>query len=179
VIDYFLAGDEGVLVLTPEPTSVENAYSFLRAAFYRRLRLTLFAGSARRLVAQAMDQRNERGIRTPLDLLREIQALDPEEGQRFVASLREFQPRIVVNEVRTADEIKLGFAVKSVCQKYFGIEADYLGYVNHDEAARRSVLARRPLVETEPESDAAVYIGRIARKLLAAAPVRRTLAVPR
>ncbi len=176
VIDYFLAGDEGVLVLTPEPTSVENAYSFLRAAFYRRLRLTLFAGSARRLVAQAMDQRNERGIRTPLDLLREIQALDPEEGQRFVASLREFRPRIVVNEVRTADEIKLGFAVKSVCQKYFGIEADYLGYVNHDDAARRSVLARRPLVESEPESDAAVYIARIARKLLAAAPARRSTA---
>ena len=179
VIDYFLAGDEGVLVLTPEPTSVENAYSFLRAAFYRRLRLTLLAGGARKLVAQAMDQRNERGIRTPLDLLREIQAVDPEEGQRFVASLREFRPRIVVNEVRTADEIKLGFAVKSVCQKYFGIEADYLGYVNHDEAARRSVLSRRPLVEIEPSSDAAVYIGRIARKLLAAAPPRRATAAPR
>jgi MinD-like ATPase involved in chromosome partitioning or flagellar assembly len=55
--------------------------------------------------------------------------------------------------------------VKSVCRKYFGIDAEYLGYVNHDEAARRSVLARRPLVELMPGSDAAVYLERIARKL--------------
>ena len=33
VLDYVLTGDDGVLVLQPEPTSVENAYSFLRAAF--------------------------------------------------------------------------------------------------------------------------------------------------
>ncbi|MEE8508317.1 MAG: MinD/ParA family protein, partial [Myxococcota bacterium] len=69
---------------------------------------------------------------------------------------------------RTADDIKLGFSIRSVCRKYFGIDAEYLGYVNHDEAARRSVRARRPIVESHPRSDASIYIGRIARKLAAA-----------
>ena len=41
VLDYFLVSDDGILVLQPEPTSIENAYSFLRAAFYRRLRLAM------------------------------------------------------------------------------------------------------------------------------------------
>ena len=165
VVDYFLAADDGVIVISPEPTSVENAYSFLRAAFYRRMRSALRSRPVRRLIAQAMDQRNERGIRTPLDLLREVQLLDAVEGARFIDELTRFQPRIVVNEVRTAEDIKLGFAVKSVCKKYFGIEAEYLGYVNHDEAARRSVLARRPLVDSHPTCDAAVYLARIAAKL--------------
>jgi MinD-like ATPase involved in chromosome partitioning or flagellar assembly len=39
--------------------------------------------------------------------------------------------------------------------------------VNHDESARRSVRARRPLIDVYPRSDAAIYISRIARKLLA------------
>lgn len=165
VLDYFLVGGEGLIVMRPEPTSVENAYSFLRAAFYRRLRLAMVGHGVRKLVAEAMDQRNERGIRNPVDLLREIEAVDPQEGARFVETMRSFRPRIVVNEVRTAEDVKLGFAVCSVCRKYFGIEAEYLGYVNSDEAGRRSIAARRPVVELEPGSDAAIYLQRIARKL--------------
>ena len=172
VMDYFLVGDDGILVLTPEPTSVENAYTFLRAAFYRRLRLAMTTDAARELVNQAMDQRNERGIRTPLDLMREIESLSPDEGERFVATLRAFRPRILVNGARTAEDIRLGFAVRSVCRKYFGLDADYLGYVNWDEAITQAVRARRTVVESDPRSDAAVYLNRIARKLIGL-PTRR------
>jgi len=118
------------------------------------------------VVALAMDERNERGIRTPLDLLREVRTLDPAEGARFVETMRAFRPRLVVNEARTAEDVKLGFSVRSVCRRFFGIEAEYLGYVNHDEAARRSVRSRRPVVEMHPRSDAAIYIERVARKLV-------------
>ena len=170
VMDYFMVCDDGVIVLAPEPTSVENAYAFIRAAFYRRLRLTMSSPQVRKLVALAMDERNERGIRTPIDLLREVESLDAQEGARFVAVMRAFRPRIIVNEVRSKDDIQLGFSVRSVCKRYFGIEADYLGYVNHDEAARRSVKLCRPLVDESPRSDAAVYFARIARKLLAPRP---------
>jgi flagellar biosynthesis protein FlhG len=165
-MDCFMIGQDGVVVITGEPTSVENAYAFVRAGFYRRLHLAMVSHDVRKLVNLAMDERNERGVRTPIDLLREIQAIDASEGARFVETMRAFRPRIVVNEVRTADDIKLGFSVRSVCRKYFGIEADYLGYINHDEAVRRSVRARRPLVEAHPRSDAAIYIARLVRKLL-------------
>ncbi len=166
VLDYFLTADDGLLVLQPEPTSVENAYSFLRAAFYRRLRLAMVGHGVRKLVTEAMDQRNESGLRTPNDLLREIERRDPGEGRRFVETMKSFRPRLIVNEVRTAEDVKLGFSVAGVCRRYFGIEADYLGYVNHDEAARRSVVARKPVVDFQSSSDAAIYLQRIARKLV-------------
>jgi len=165
VLDYFLVADEGLVVLSPEPTSVENAYTFLRAAFYRRMRLAMVGHGVRKLVTTAMDQRNERGLRTPLDLLREIEAIDSNDGARFVQTMRAFRPRVVINNVRTAEDIKLGFAVCSVCRKYFGLEAEYLGYVNQDEDVRLSVTNRKPLVEFRPQSDASIYLERIARKL--------------
>ena len=171
-LDYFLVADHGLLVLTPEPTSVENAYTFLRAAFYRRLRLAMVGHGVRRLIGQAMDQRNERGIRKPLDLLREIEALDPVEGTRFVEAMRQLRPRLIVNGVRTAQDIKLGFAVTKVCHRYFGVEADYLGYVVHDDAVRKSILARKPVTEFAPTSDAAIYLQRIARKLVGSPPTQ-------
>jgi MinD-like ATPase involved in chromosome partitioning or flagellar assembly len=36
-LDLFVAADSSFVVTTPEPTAVENAYAFLRAAFYRRM----------------------------------------------------------------------------------------------------------------------------------------------
>jgi flagellar biosynthesis protein FlhG len=173
VLDYFLVGDEGLVVLAPEPTSVENAYTFLRAAFYRRLRLAMLGQGARDLVNRAMDVRNERGIRTPLDLLREVESVDSEEASRFVQTMRRFRPRIVVNQARTAEDVRLGFAVCSVCRKHFGFEPEYLGYVNYDEAARKSVSARTPVVDFQSNSDAAIYLQRIARKLVVSEQQRK------
>jgi len=71
-----------------------------------------------------------------------------------------------VNGVRTAEDVKLGFAVNSVCKKYFGIDAEYLGYVNHDDEARRSVSMRRPIVDLHKDADVSIYLQRIARKLV-------------
>ena len=166
VLDYFLVSDDGILVLQPEPTSVENAYSFLRAAFYRRMRLAMVGHGVRQLITLAMDQRNERGIQTPIDLLREIEATDTAEARRFVDTMRVFRPRIIVNGARTAEDVKLGFAVNSVCKKYFGIDTEYLGYVNYDDEARRSVSMRRPIVDLHSDADVSIYLQRIARKLI-------------
>lgn len=167
-VDYFLACEDGLLVLHPEPTAVENTYAFLRAAFYRRMELALQKHDVRHRVREAMEQRGPRGIRTPHDLLREVRAMDPQEGERFVETMQRFRPRLVVNEVATADDVRLGFAVRAVCRKFFGLDAEYVGYVNRDAAVRRAVQQRRSLLEVAPRSDAAVYVERIARKLLAA-----------
>ena len=49
VMDYFMVCDDGVVVIAPEPTSVENAYAFMRAAFYRRLRLSMLSPEVRKI----------------------------------------------------------------------------------------------------------------------------------
>ncbi len=165
-VDFFVEADDGFLVTTPEPTAIENAYSFLRATFFRSLSHAMQTSPVREVVRVAMDQRNERGIRTPVDLLREIDRLDPAEGARFREVLAAFQPKLIVNQVRSSEEVKTGFSIRSVCRKYFGIDADYVGYINYDDYVWRSVKDRRPLVLGYPRSDGALYLRRIVKKLL-------------
>ncbi|MFQ5514170.1 MAG: P-loop NTPase [Myxococcota bacterium] len=165
-IDFFLQTDEGLLVTTPEPTAIENAYGFLKAAFYRRLGHAMSASPIRELIRAAMDQRNERGIRTPGHLLHEIEQLDASEGARFRKVIAEFRPRLVLNQVRNGEEVRIGFSIRSVCRKFFGIDLEYVGYVNYDDCVWRSVKERRPLVLAHPQSDGALYIRRIAKKML-------------
>ena len=61
----------------------------------------------------------------------------------------------------------------------FGFEDVFLALVNRDEAVRRSLQQRRPLIDVEPRSDAAVYLKRIARKLAEAIGARETTGVRR
>ena len=39
-IDFFLLAEKQLMVVIPEPTSIENAYRFLKNSFYRKLRHT-------------------------------------------------------------------------------------------------------------------------------------------
>ena len=167
-LDFFLVSDESLVLTTPEPTAVENAYGFLRSSFYRRMAHAMSASPVRDLLREAMNSRNERGIRTPGDLLDEIEKLDADEGARFRRILDEFRPRLIVNEVRNSDDVKLGFSMQSVCRKYFGFGLEYVGYVNFDDAVWQSIKSRRPLIVSHPHSDGSLYIRRIAKKMLEA-----------
>ncbi len=81
IVDFFLIAEQGLLIVIPEPSSIENAYRFLKMSFFRHLWRGLKASPARKVVEQAMDQKNNVGIRTPFDLLEAVEQLDASTGQ--------------------------------------------------------------------------------------------------
>jgi len=166
VLDFFLISDDGILVITPEPTSIENVYRFIKSAFYRKLRKLAVNHDARRIIETAMDQRNKRGIRTPLDLLEAVESIDRETGQMLRSEVGSFRPRLIVNQVRTRGDVDVGFSVKSACLRFYGISLSYFGYVAYDNEVWQSVQRRRPLVLERPYARASRCIAEITTNLL-------------
>ncbi|MEK7358467.1 MAG: P-loop NTPase, partial [Bdellovibrionota bacterium] len=64
-LDFFLAADQKIVAVTPEPTAIENAYRFMKSSFYRRLRQAESELGIQSLILEAMDSRNKHGIRSP------------------------------------------------------------------------------------------------------------------
>jgi len=165
-VDFFVESDENLLVTTPEPTAIENAYAFLRASFYRRLGSALNGSPVMGSLRGALAQRAERGLRAPVDVLRELSRKNPDEAPLFQQAMGAFQPRLILNQVRTSDDVRLGFSIASMCRKYFGIQLDYIGYINYDDCVWRSIKDRRTLVVAYPQSDGALYVRQIVKKML-------------
>jgi flagellar biosynthesis protein FlhG len=165
-LDFFLAAEQGILTLLPEPTSIENTYRFIKSAYYRRLKSASDFLNIHDLIDLAMDKKNEKGIRTPSDLVREVSRINPEVGQKLVQEIGKFRPKIVINQVRTQADIDIGFSIKSVCKKYFGIHMDYLGYLDYDSAVWQSVRRKRPLLLEFPNSNLVSHFDRILHRLL-------------
>ena len=165
VLDFFLMSDGGILMVTPEPTSIENTYRFLKSAFYRRLKQSVSSYAAKTLIEEAMDRKNEMGIQNPHDLLQAIMRANEEDAKRMIEETENFHPNLILNQVRSKKDIEIGFSIRSACQKYFGIRLHYLGYVVFDQEVSNSIRKRRPLVLENSQSRAAQCIKEIASKL--------------
>jgi flagellar biosynthesis protein FlhG len=165
VLDFFLMSDGGILVVTPEPTSMENAYRFLKSAFYRRLKHSVFSSSVKALIDDAMDRKNEKGIQNPHDFVKAVRRLDEGDAQRIIEEADTFHPNLILNQVRSKKDIEIGFSIRSACLKYFGIHLHYLGYVVYDHEVSHSIRRRRPLVLENSRSRAAQCVMEISSKL--------------
>ncbi len=172
VLDFFLMSDGGILVVTPEPTSIENAYRFLKSAFYRRLRQSVTSTEVKDLIDGAMDRKNEMGIQNPYDLIHAVKRISGENAERMVEEVKGFHPNLILNQVRSKKDIEIGFSIRSACQKYFGIHLHYLGYIAYDQDVSHSIRRRTPFVLENARSRAAQCVTEIASKLANHHPTR-------
>ncbi len=162
-LDFFLVSDHGVLVLVPEPTAVENAYRFVKAAFWRRMRSVAQVFGYEELLRQVMDGAS---FKSPVELVATVAERDPEAGVNLARQLATFRPRLVVNQARTAQDAEIGQAVVAAWRKYFGLEMDYLGAIAYDEEMWRAVRQRQPLLVARPDVPAGRAFDGIAERLL-------------
>ena len=90
ILDFFLMSDGGILVVTPEPTSIENTYRFLKSAFYRRLRQSVSSHAVKALIDGAMDRKNEIAIQNPYELIKAVRKIQEEEAKKVEMEVETF-----------------------------------------------------------------------------------------
>jgi flagellar biosynthesis protein FlhG len=160
-LDFFLAADIHIVTFLPEPTSIENGYRFLKSAYYRRLMTHPGLAPIRPWIELAMDAKNNEGIRSPSDLFRVVNRNNPELGSLLKSEIEKFKPRLILNQVRTQSDIEIGFSIKTVCKKYFGIDVDYLGYLDYDSSVWQAIRRKRPVMLEFPNSKLVSSIERL------------------
>lgn len=143
VLDFFLVARKGVMVVVPEPTSIENTYHFLKAAFFRKLKRAEPRDRVRAAVGEAMNGRARSAIKTPRDLIARVTDIDPEVGAALAAEANQFRPALIVNRVDNPVHERLGGDMVTACQDYFGVRLQYLGSLPTDRIVARSVMDQR------------------------------------
>ncbi len=153
-LDFFLIADCGLVTVVPEPTSIENAYRFLKAMFYRRFKALELSMHLTPWVEEAASHHAQ----TPKELIDYVAAKDAQAGEVLKASMKQFPLYLVVNQVRSLAEERLGGSMVQACEKYFGIHMVFLGAVPYDEAVLQAVRRRKLLLQDDPASKAAQAI---------------------
>jgi flagellar biosynthesis protein FlhG len=105
-------------------------------------------------------------LKTPKLLIETIKELDAENGSKLAEVLSGFRPKLIINMARTDTDKDLGFGVRSIFRKYWGIELDYMGALEYDDYVWQSVRKRRPIMLDTPNSNLSLHIDRIAKALV-------------
>ena len=168
VLDFFLAANKKIVVLTPEPTSIQNAYIFIRNAVYRRLsRLSSKTPSLQALIKTAMDPKNVLKIRTVKELLQFIEESGGKDEMEVLKKEIEYiRPTIITNMARDNKEKNAGQIVKIVAEKYLTIQTTDLCSVSYDKQIGAMISDMAPLINLDQSSNAFADIYEIVSKLL-------------
>lgn len=157
-VDLFLSSPAGFVVTTPEPTAILNAYSFIKTCLFRLLNSTVPAKSAARLGINEFFRSGQEfsdSNHPRLDLDACLARLAGASGDQAAAIRRawdSFLPGIIINMGKDIDELRLGARLRQICRRHLGTELEYLGFLPWDPAVRQSVMQRRPLVESTPDT---------------------------
>lgn len=164
-IDFFLLSNPGILVVNPEPTSIENAYYFLKSCIIRILKVyTEFYGIenlVNRIAAHIKD--NSKSLYT---FLNEIISHDRYYAHILFKAIQRFQPCLIINNARSERDFLLGQSIVDVVKKYLVVDIKFLGAIPHDERIHLSLRNMTPYLSTYPDSEVSMSIRSIAEKLV-------------
>ncbi|HOZ49813.1 MAG TPA: P-loop NTPase [Candidatus Hydrogenedentes bacterium] len=164
-LDLFLtAEDLGVLVVTPERTSIDNAFKFLRAALFRKIERFYRCPEVSLLL-----QRNET-VDSFLEQIARADVFEEEERHRVCRELmglvRSVRPRIVVNKVSNAYEAQIAANILArYARQLLRIEPERLGFMFFDQCVPETVNSGTPFVVSRPTSRIATCITDMANRL--------------
>ena len=164
VVDFFLAADHGLVVVTPEATALDNAMQFLKAAFFRSLREVACEERVRRALESVLEDAR-RLCRTPRELIESAAVADPEAGRLLRERVRRFAPLLVLNQVQTESERRLGLSMQAACAAYLGAPLEYLGALDRDACVPDAVARSVPVLQLYPGSAFAKGMIQIADRL--------------
>ncbi len=149
LLDMFLMSNQGVIVSTPEPTTIENNYRFLKCLFLRKIKTIADSqsdGTLKELLQRIFSDKWSNRVKTVSDIMEELLRLDFDQGRMLREDLRNTSVSMLMNQARRGEDGDMGPAIQKACADYFGVDIGYLGSIGYEDSVCESVRTRRPLL---------------------------------
>ena len=163
-LDFFLTSGEGILICTPEPTSIENSFRFIKTIYYRKLKLMIKRHIFDSVQKEISENFTQTGMR-PSDIIEIILKYDAEKEAFLRSQLSKFNFKFIFNQCRINLDPTLGNQFENICNRHFYSIFQFLGYVNFDERIQDAIFSKTLYVHRYPHTQSAADLKNIAAKL--------------
>jgi flagellar biosynthesis protein FlhG len=143
VLDFFELGAQRLLVVTPQVTSIQTAYSFLKGAVLRTLHHSAERADELELLAPASRSGENEKVRHILERVRDASPILADQIEKV---LSRFGAQIVGSQVFDNGQTGIFHAISRMIQDFLGITVPILGSVRASRRIRESVNNRKPLM---------------------------------
>ena len=162
VLDLFSLADRALLVILPEPTSVENCYRFLKAAFLRRLYHLGRTLGHQAIIDLVMEHRDQSDDGRPYEIIEEIARVDSCVAATLASHVDTFLPHLVINQVRSHEDERLGESMEWISGRFIRIPVRFAGAIPYDPTLVQCVKSRRAYLSKYPRTRTAEMLRAVA-----------------
>lgn len=164
-LDFFLTSQEGIIICTPEPTSIENYFRFIKAAYLRKLKHIIKRHAFNSAVKNAVFSPNKTTMKA-LDIIEIVLKHDPDRENFLKNKLSEFKFKFIINQFRKNNDATLGDKIETVCSRHFYSNFQFLGNISYDERIPDSVVSKNIYVNKYPYTTSSIDLKKIAEKII-------------
>jgi len=161
-LDLFDVADLRIVVMTPQLTSIQNAYAFIKGAVYRALGAVLKAHGREDLLTLA---HADAETATLAGLIKRA-GLTPRAIAEIAQFLKGFGARLLGNQVFDISEGRVFKAMGRMLHDFLGISAPLLGFARASRAIHDSVNRCHPFMLDASQEESARAIRVAARQLI-------------
>jgi flagellar biosynthesis protein FlhG len=165
VLDFFLLARRGLVVVTPEPTAIENAEHFIRVAFYRSLREVARRPDVAGVIRQLRENGRARRLHSAGELIALVRVIDPTAAKLLEEQAQSFAPLLIVNQVQTPEHRGVGPRLAASCRERFGAAVEFAGSIEADLSVAAAVARGQPALQAFPLCRFSKQIERVAERL--------------
>ena len=164
MLDFFLTSKEGILICTPEPTSIENSFRFIKTIYYRKLKQMIKKHIFNSLQKDFSEDAVKPGT-TPSDIIEIALKHDPEKEGHLRSQLSKFKFKFIFNQFRNNLDATLGNQFETICNRHFYSFFEFLGYVSFDGRIQDAIFSKTLYVHRYPHTQSAADLKNIAAKI--------------
>ena len=164
-LDFFLTSKEGILICTPEPTSIENSFRFIKTVYFRKLKQMIKKNHFDSAVKDTSSDLNG-SENNPPDIIETVLKHDPEKEALLRNKLSEFEFKFIFNQFRNNVDATLGNQFENICNRHFYSIFHFLGNISYDSRIHDAIFSKILYVHKYPHTQSAADLKRIATRIM-------------
>jgi len=166
VLDFFNMTEEGIVVASPDPASMQNVYGFIKSAIFRRIQRGFGSYPA---VIEALKEFQWKGgdskSHTMMDFYDALCTTEPALAEHVAAMVDQFRPLMVINMADSEDDQRVAEIVQTTSKKFLNIDIRFCGLIFNDACVRRATRQMASLDFDDPAGVVAEQIREAVERL--------------
>ena len=167
-IDFFTLAPLGIILIQPVPTSLENAFTFLKNLLVRHLvRIFYRDQETRSFILKTSDPRNSESTMELSELIKKLESKAPEKITIFRKQLIETGTKfcIISNCLKTTGQSVVTEKFAKIVKRYLTLNVTVLGNLPFEIFMDKAISERTPFIVKYPNSEFVTEMNEIVNRI--------------
>ena len=168
LLDFFNCSPGRIILFSPQTTSLQNAYGFIKSALYRKISREFSKDEEIINILYPGGEEGEEvgGIGTVSELLAQVEEKAPGQYDRLCRLLADYHIYLLINMVKSNTDLKTPEIIRSVCTDFLNLHPELMGHVPYDPVIEAAVNSMKLFPWGQKKSKAADALAHLAVKII-------------